>query len=204
MIRINLLKPEAKAKAPAVEEIKIKEKRPLISPSLILGLVIIIAAVVAFYQLTSINRENNLLKATLEEKNKLGDVETKLERVEAQRNTIQKKIDLIRDLQSVKEAAVTIMDSINLDIPDWVWLNEVVYDKKEIRIRGRALTNKQVAEFISRLEASPSIENVELISSIQQETRNERFLEFSLTARYVPPQPPVPVSPVSNTKKEKK
>jgi Tfp pilus assembly protein PilN len=183
MIRINLLK--AEAKAPIVEEVRISERKLPVSPSLILGLVIILIAAVAFIQTNSISREKNLFNLIQEEKSTLGDVEAKLTKVEAQRTTIMKKINLIRDLKSYQEVAVKIMDEISKDIPDWVWLDEITYDKKQVRIKGKALSNKLIADYIDNLEASPTFERVELISSIQQTRGNERFLEFLLNANYV-------------------
>ncbi len=193
MIRINLLK--AEAKAPVIEEVRVREKKLAVSPSLILGLVIILLTAVAFFQINSINREKTLLTLKTEEKAKLGDVEAKLNLFEKQRDIIMKKINLIRDLKSFQEVAVRIMDEISKTIPDWVWLDEVNYDKQQIRIKGKALSNKLIADYISNLEASPIFAGVELISSIQQTRANDRFLEFLLTTNYVPPAPAKPANP---------
>lgn len=199
MIRINLLKAEAK---PPVIEVAKKEKKA-VSPSLIIGLVIIAAAAVGFYLTTAISKEKNLLDASREEKNKLGDIESKLDKVNAQKNIVMKKISLIQNLKSFQEVAVKIMDELSKNIPEWVWLTEVTYDKKIVRIKGRAASNKLVADYISNLEASPNFENVELVSSIQQTIANERFQEFSLNTTYVPPAPANP-PPNKEAEKEKK
>jgi type IV pilus assembly protein PilN len=188
MIRINLLK--AEAKAPIIEEARVKGKKLPVSPSLALGLVLVIIAAVGIFQTNSINKERRLLSAAQDEKSKLGDVEAKLTKVEAQKTVIMKKINLISELKSFQEVALRIMDEISKTIPDWVWLEEVTCDnKKQIQIKGKALSNKLIADYISNLEASPTFEKVDLISSIQQTRGSERILEFLLTTNYVPPAP---------------
>lgn len=197
MIRINLLK--AEGKAPHVEEVK-RERKPA-SPSLIIGLAIVALAAVAFYETRGISKENNLLAAAQEEKNKLKDVLSKLEKVESQKNILMKKINLINDLKSRQETAVRIMDELSRSIPQLVWLNEVTYDKQLIQIKGKALNNKYIAEYISNLKASPYFKNIEIISSIQQTIRDERYLEFSLSLSYTLPSAP---NPSPEGKKEEK
>ena len=185
MIRINLLK--AEAKAPVIEEVRVKGKKLPVSPSLILGLVIVLIGAVAYFQMHSINNEKILLNVAQDEKTKLGDVEAKLTKVEAQKAVIVKKISLISELQSFQGVALRIMDEISKTIPDWVWLTEVTCDKKQVQIKGNALSNKLIADFISNLEASPIFEKVEIISSIQQTRANQKILEFLLTTNYVSP-----------------
>ena len=65
------------------------------------------------------------------------------------------------------------MDELSKRLPDWVWLNEVAYDSKNIQIRGNALSNNLIADYISNLENSPYFESVNLISSTQK-TAQER------------------------------
>lgn len=192
MIRINLLK--AEGKAPVIEEARAKGRKLPVSPSLIIGLVLVLIAAVAIFQTNSINRERTLLDVAQNEKSKLGDVEAKLTKVEGQKIIVMKKINLISELQSFQEVALRIMDEISKTIPDWVWLEEVSCDKKQVQIKGKALSNKLIADYISNLEASPSFEKVDLISSIQQTRGSEKILEFLLTTNYVSPAPVNPSS----------
>jgi type IV pilus assembly protein PilN len=187
MIRINLLK--AEGKAPVIEEARVKGKKLPVSPGLALGLVIVLIFAFAIFKTNSINKERRLLGAAQDEKAKLGDVEAKLTQVEAQKTIIMKKINLISELKTFREGALRIMDDLSKNIPDWVWLEEVTYDKKQVQIKGKALSNKLIADYISNLEASPTFEKVDLISSIQQTRGTERVLEFLLTTNYVPPAP---------------
>jgi Tfp pilus assembly protein PilN len=84
------------------------------------------------------------------------------------------------------------MDELSRRIPEWVWLSEVVYDDKGIQIKGRALSNNLISDYIGSLEASPQIMNVNLISSTQKTAKGDQYLEFSLRAVLENKPEPVP------------
>ncbi len=202
MIRINLLKAEAKALP--VEEAR-KEKKAM-NPSLLFGLGLIIVVGVAFLQLRSVNKEKSLLTAAEDEKAKLQDVLAKLTKVEEQKKIIEKKINLISELKNYQQVAVRIMDEISQLVPGWAWLDEIVYDNKSLQIKGKALSNIVIAEFISNLEKSTCFRNINLISSIQRTIGGSKVSEFSLTANYIiqPLAAPAQASPEEDKEKEKK
>lgn len=199
MIRINLLK--AEAKAPSAEQVR-KEKKAM-NPSLLFGLGLIIVVGIAFLQLRSVSKEKGLLTAAEDEKAKLQDVLTKLTKVEEQKKVIEKKINLISELKNYQQVAVRIMDEISQLVPGWVWLDEIVYDNKSLQIKGKALSNSVIAEFISNLEKSTSFRNINLISSIQRTIGDSRISEFSMTANYIIQPSALPAQPSSEEDKEK-
>jgi len=184
MIRINLLKPERK-EAVVLERTE-RGKSPATLPLFFFS-VVVIAVVLLFFQKSSFKRENNFMQVAQEEKNKLKEVEVTLDRVEKQRSTIIKKIDLINQLKLHQDTAVRIMDELSKNIPSWVSLTETIFDGKVVRIKGKALTNKLIAEYLYNLDKIPSFRNVNLVSSIQRVIQNNKFYEFSLNATYVPP-----------------
>jgi type IV pilus assembly protein PilN len=197
MIRINLLKEEPKA--PAVREEVVKEKKPFPMTSL-LGLFVVAAVAIGFLQFNAIKKERNLLNTVEEEKNKLKDVVSKLETVKAQQALIVRKIDLINQLKSQQGVAVNIMDEISKHIPYWVWLTEVTYSKQSLQIRGRAIDNNLISDYIYNLETSPYFDNVELQSSTRRQARGgNEFYDFSMTAKLASPMIATP-----STKPEQK
>jgi type IV pilus assembly protein PilN len=181
MIRINLLKPEAK-ELPA-EEIRREIKPPKMS--LIYLLVVFAAAALFFYQRSAFNKENNLLEAAQVEKNKLSDVLGKLEEAQKLKSLFERKINLINQLKPQQHIAVTIMDELSKHIPYYVWLSEATYDKQTVHLKGKALSNNLIADYIYSLETSPYFSNVNLLSSTQRTTRNNQYLEFAINASYV-------------------
>jgi type IV pilus assembly protein PilN len=206
MIRINLLKPEKKElkEVPAVptEEVKKAKKKLNIQQVAILGLIVVLA-LFFITQRNSLNKERNLLKIAQEEKSKLQDVSVKLKKLRKQKETFETKINLINELRDHQAVAVNIMDELSKSIPEWVWLTEITYRAQKIQLKGRALSNNLIADYIANLEACPYFENVNLISSSQKSTRNNQFMEYSLTVNVVLPTKPSPLSKTT-AKKEKK
>ncbi len=190
MIRINLLKPEAKELP--VEEVKREIKPPKMS--LIYLLVVFAAAALFFYQRSALNKENNLLEAAQIEKNKLSDVLSKLEEAQKLKSLFERKINLINQLKPQQQLAVRIMDELSKHIPYYVWLSEATYDKQTVHLKGKALSNNLIADYIYSLETSPYFFNVNLLSSTQRTTRDNQYLEFAINARYVLQQESEPSS----------
>jgi len=181
MIRINLLKPEAKELP--LEVVKREIKPPKIGLIYILSIVAI--AAFFFYQRSAISKERNGLELAQEERNKFKDVLVKLDKVEKQKRLFEKKINLIKQLKPRQQVAVTIMDELSKHIPYWIWLTETTYDKQMVHIKGKAVSNNLIADYIYSLETSPYFHNVNLISSTQRRVKDSQYLEFALTARYV-------------------
>ena len=187
MIRINLLKPEKKElkETPTIPTPEVKKERKVPLSSLIFLLLIVIIAFLFISQRNAFHKEKNLLKKAQEEKAQLKDVLVKLDQLEKQRAIFLRKINLIKQLKAHQEVAVTIMDELSKNIPDWVWLTEVNYKQQTIEIKGRALSNNLIADYIFNLENSPYLYNVNLLSSTQRKIKNNQFLEFILTAQYI-------------------
>ncbi len=189
MIRINLLKPEKKEleEAPAVPHPRPRKIRKIPASSIILAILIIVVLVLFFLQRGAMTKERNLLREAQEEKKQLQDVLVKLEKLEEEKSLFEKKIVLISQLKSFQEAAVRIMDELSKNVPDWVWLTETNYSEETVEIKGNALSNNLIADYIFNLENSPYFSNVNLIASTQKKTGSQQYLEFSLTAQYILP-----------------
>lgn len=195
MIRINLLKPETKdiketAAAPGAPKVKAQNPGNLVLLLLVIGL-----AAFYFFQQKAFDRENGLLAAARQEKSQLQYVEAKLEQQRQARASLDQKITLIEYLNAQRDLAPRLMDEFSRRLPEWVWLTELTYDAKGIQIKGRALSNNLVADYISALESSPQIMNVNLVSSTQRTTKNDQYVEFVLRAQIEKKPEPVPAKP---------
>jgi len=211
MIRINLLKPETKdigqqATTPGITE-EAAKKGPNIGNLIFLVLVIGLGAFY-FFQQKAFRRENALLATARQEKSQLQYVEAKLEEQRKARESLDRKITLIESLNAQRDMAPRLMDELSRRLPEWVWLNEVVFDEKGIQIKGRALSNNLVADYISGLESSAQIMNVNLVSSTQKTTQGDQYLEFTLRAvlekKPEPVPPPPPAEPAAKPAAKKK
>ncbi len=100
----------------------------------------------------------------------------------AQAAALERKIDLIEGLMSQRQLAARILNDLSTALPARVWLTEVIYDPEGIRVKGNALSNNFVADYISRLEGNPDLTDVNLLSSAQRQAGNREYQEFSLRA----------------------
>jgi type IV pilus assembly protein PilN len=193
MIRINLLKPGKKevSEAPAAPEPEIREKKTQLPYMLIFLLVIVLIGALFLIQKRELDNEKALLEDARAEKQSLQYVLAKLEEMENQKQVLSRKINLISRLKARQGTGVIIMDELSKNLPDWVWLTEVDYKEFNIHIKGKSLSNNLIADFISNLEESRYFSNVNLISSTLRETRNNKYLEFSLNTQFVFPYTPV-------------
>ena len=185
MIRINLLKPETKD----IKETSVTTgpsegptKTPKNLGSLVFLLLIVALGSYLYVQRRAFDRENELLTTAKAEKEKLQYVTVKLEEQKKLKASLERKINLINDLRSQQDLAARIMDQLSRSLPDWVWLSEVGYDAKGLQIKGRALSNNLIADYMTSLENSPVLMNVSLASSTQRRAQRNEFLEFTLNA----------------------
>lgn len=194
MIRINLLKAEKKEIKDLSYEPQpaAKEKKGISRSPLILILLLLVCAVLHFNQKSTLNRERSLLDQARQEKRQLQSVLTILAELEEQKSTFQRKISLINRLKSHQQSAVTILDELSRRLPDWVWLTETAFKDQKIWIKGKALTNNLIADFISNLEDYPNFSRVNFISSTQQLEKGIAYFDFSLTTDYILPEPVSP------------
>ncbi|MEW5902695.1 MAG: PilN domain-containing protein, partial [Acidobacteriota bacterium] len=170
-------------------------------------LLIGILAAAFILQKRMISQENERLQAARAEKKKLEYVVAKLAELGQQKAVFERKITLINQLRAQQDSAVTIMDELSKNLPDWIWLTELNCEGQSIQIKGNALSNNLIADFISNLEGSPHFANVNLISSTQKTARNTQYLEFAMTLNYVLPEGAMPppakpaAKPLSKAKK---
>lgn len=197
MIRINLLKPETK---------EIRETGPSAEPVVTprkrtggLGVLILLAAIAGaggyyYYQNKALEEERDLLARAQQEKARLQYVIQKLDEVQKQKSSLERKITLITQLKGQQGFAVRLMDTLSRTLPDWVWLTDTTMGDKGVQIKGKALSNNLIADYIAGLEASPILKNVNLITSTQSASGREQVLDFTLSASIEKPEPAAPAA----------
>jgi Tfp pilus assembly protein PilN len=197
MIRINLLKPETKEfkEAPPSGMPEFKPKKAPSLGNLILLLLIIGLAAMFFSQKKEMDKEQGRLSQARQEKESLQYVTAKLAEVEKQKATLEQKISLISQLKAQQDIPVRLMDELSGTLPEWVWLTEASYDNNNVQIKGKALSNNLIADYILNLENSVYLANVNLISSTQRTRGKDEYLEFSLSASVINPEAPPPPPP---------
>ncbi len=195
MIRVNLIKSESKEfEAPAayLEEVP-EKKKPAVPTNLLIVAAVVIVGVLGILLKQSIDRERSLLRAAEAEKAALQPVLTKLSSIGEQKAFLERKINLINDLKARQGEAVRIMEALSAALPDWVWLTDVRYARRSIQIKGKALTNILISDYMHNLETAGPFDMVSLMGSAQRNQGGTLILEFTLQAN-VPAPPGTPAA----------
>jgi len=178
MIRINLL---------PVKEIKaeVSRRRDLIIGGLTLGLTALIfigAYLYQTYRLSSLGNELTGLRKEIEALNvkvkEIGDLQNKIK-------DFSSKHKVIDDLNQKKAGPVKVMESLSAATPPTLWLTEFKETKGNSEIRGLALDNQTVADFLNTLAKSGQFKDVELVESIQAEEKSGPYKKFAIRAGVV-------------------
>ena len=95
-------------------------------------------------------------------------------------------IDLVKNLNMNRSLMVHIMDEVNKNIPDYMWLTEMSISGNSIRISGITFSNLIVTQFMQDLENSDYISNITLIETKYKNIEEHNLFEFSLTGNVHP------------------
>lgn len=90
-----------------------------------------------------------------------------VERYQKQKDSLQKRIDLINQLKQNQKGPVHIMDQISKDLPDLVWLDRISINNGAISLGGRGLNPNAVANFVENVKNDPYFEEPDLGSLTQ-------------------------------------
>jgi len=160
MIKINLVAETPAAAASAVD-------RPAFSlgakqGDIILMIVIAVACVVVGTQWYLLSSKRSHLREVERERRRERDellvYIQKVEQLEARREALRHKIEVINELKRNQKGPVRIMDEVSRALPELVWLTQLGFKGTEITLTGTAMDENAVANYISNLFASPFFE----------------------------------------------
>lgn len=163
-------------------------------------------------QLEDIKRRNTILQADVARlKQEVGDydkVRAQREELLRQRKTIQAleagrtgPVYLLREMSEILSPGkgptfdrITYEETLRRDPnagfnaswdPRRVWVEGYAEDHKQIKLRGSAKSNEDVAEFLKRLNSSVFFSDVNLDSTNQTSGRSIKYVTFSLSAKVI-------------------
>lgn len=182
MIQINLLPRRSQKRKVTVRQI-------LLGYLLCLGTAVIVMVGLWVYQRSEISELNERLARVNEEVRQLAKYEAMLAEVTKKKEIIDKKCQIIADLQRDRDTLARLMALISAEVPaEKIWLEKLVQSASSMTLNGVALSNESIAEFMRNLESSPYIVKgtVNLTHSRQTLISNLKLREFQITYQYVP------------------
>jgi len=102
---------------------------------------------------------NDLLKQEIAE---LDKQITEILGLEAQKQRLIARMDIITRLQRSRPEVVHVFDQLARTLPDGVYLSSVKQSDKRIELKGIAQSSTRVSTFMRNIEASPWLANPEL------------------------------------------
>ena len=175
MIRINLL--------PHREE-KRKAKRQQFYG--LLGLVSVLAGVIVFLVITVIDgyisaqdAKNDFLKKEIVALDKQID---QIKRLKEQTQALLARKQIIEALQRDRAEAVLLLSELVKQMPEGVYIRSMKQTGARIALIGYAQSNARVSTLMRNIEASPWLENPQLVEIKAVTVDKRRLSEFSLNA----------------------
>ncbi len=161
MIRINLLPFRAARKK---ENIRRQISIFLLS-FLLVTLIMIYYNMRLNSKIQDLNTRTNKITKELAQYNKINN---EIKSIKKKLELLTKKTDVIKNLELSREDSVRLLDAMTeMVIEKRMWLSILETKEKTVNIKGVALDNKTVADFMTRLEASKLFKKVELKTTKQ-------------------------------------
>jgi type IV pilus assembly protein PilN len=164
MIKINLVAetPAAAATQTSRPQFSLGAKQGDIILLIVLALGCIVVGT-QWYLLTSKRAElRQVEQERRRERDELLQYIKKVEELEAKRESLRLKIEVIEELKRNQRGPVKIMDEVSRALPELVWLTKLTLKGNELVLEGTAMDENAVANYIANLDASPFFEEPEL------------------------------------------
>jgi type IV pilus assembly protein PilN len=167
MVKINLL--------PIRSELR---KKALIEHVSLLGLCIVLIFILSWFVQASITNKRDMLQQEMTntklEIARLTVQAGEIEKFKQQKKELERKLDIIKDLNAKKTGPVAILDQLSLLIPEKAWITSLNNSGTSITLDGKAIDNPTIATFMKSLQASPYFQAVELVLT-QRDGINHKF-----------------------------
>jgi type IV pilus assembly protein PilN len=190
MIKINLV-----AETPAAAVVKTERKQVSLGAKqgdIVLMVVLVVSAIVVGTQWYLLTSERTDLRAVERQRRQERDELLKyiklVEQLEARRETLRHKINVINELKQNQQGPVRIMDEVSQALPDLVWLTKMTLKGRSVELSGVAMDENAVANYITNINASPYFEEPFLknLSRSQGDT-----FTFSLNCTFINSPPKI-------------
>jgi len=189
MIKINLV-----AETPAAATVKAEKTQFSLGArqgDIVLVVTLVLGAIVVGTQWYLLTTQRSDLRAIESQRRQERDELLKyiklVEQLEARREALRHKINVINDLKQQQQGPVRIMDEVSQALPELVWLTKMTLKGSSVVLSGTAMDENAVANYITNINASPYFE--EPILKNLSRSRSDTF-GFTLNCTFInsPPE----------------
>ena len=179
MIRINLLPREERQVRRSIQLPKVGAIMP------VLALLLVAALFTAFsvVQAMQVSRlKSDIARAERESERLRPQIQT-INELTQKREEVTRRLNVITQLDKTRLWRVRLVDELSKCVPDHLWLTS--YEEtgpNTVKVEGVTFSNLIVADFMSRLEASPLYGNVDLVVAEKGTIDQRNVVKFTITA----------------------
>jgi type IV pilus assembly protein PilN len=171
MIRINLLPwREARRKA--------RNLQFYILMGMVAGLAASIVLLVHGYYATRISTQTERNRFLKDENTKLDKEIEEIKKLKEEIQALLSRKQVIETLQADRAQTVYVLEQLVRQTPDGVYLKSIRQTGAKINLSGYAQSNARVSTLMRNLEASPYLENPDLVEIKVANINNKRLSEF--------------------------
>lgn len=187
MIRINLLPKEERVVARRIALPKAASLAPLGA----LVAVVVLVGVTAALERTKVAALRHDVSEIRDEVRAIQPQVDRVKRLTAQREELERRLEVIRQLDEGRCLGVRTMDDLSRETPQYLWLTRLTQQGPgKVAVDGVTFSNLIVADFMMRLERSPMFAGVDLISTERGEIDGRDVVKFAVTALLTPDEAP--------------
>lgn len=176
MIRVNLLPRTARAAAGP-------DRQTVIAG--LIGVLVLAGMLFHWWSLSSQSRSlQSQITSMQAEIKQLEAVAQKVEQFKADKKQLEERLNVIRTLLASQTVPVHLLQALNDELPDEIWINSVSKIGTKLVIRGYSFTDFGIANFMTRLgQTAPLFQEVELVVSEQTEVQKVPLKKFEVMCR---------------------
>ncbi len=127
-----------------------------------------------------LNSKNAVLKSLQAKNDKAKGAVEEITKFKEDQARLQKQIDTLEGLQKERKREVKILDNLQKDIPEKVWLTQVEFLDSSLRIMGAATADSEISNFMENLQKSVFLRDVKLEKSTEEPTDKGILRIFSI------------------------
>src|SRR3954470_20602332 len=176
MIRINLLPREERQTRRSIPMPKIGSLLPV----LVLLLVIALFGAVLVFQTLQVGRLKTDIARAEQESAKLRPQIQTIQELTQKREELQRRLNVIQDLDKTRLQRVKLVDELSHSVPEHLWLTSYEEQGNKVQIEGVTFSNLLVADFMTRLEASPLYGSVDLLIAEKGQIDQRNVVKFTV------------------------
>ena len=179
MIRINLLPRDERQ----VKRTFTLPKVGTVMPLLVLILVAALFAAFSVVQAMQVSRLKADIDRAEREAERLKPQIQTIQELTSKREELTKRLNVITELDKTRLWRVRLVDELSKCVPDHLWLTS--YEEtgpNQVQVEGVTFSNLLVADFMSRMEASPLYGTVDLVVAEKGTIDQRNVVKFKITA----------------------